>query len=119
VSFGKGPDHWAQRLEYLNGKKYIQSTGCVYEGHRALNTLLDWREDDSDGSGWYGYLTAQLSVSEFDPIHVYLTQTPCDCAIDHGHKPGFYDEDELKKVDVRTVLEVVSAQNRGGRPPWA
>jgi 2EXR family len=118
VSFGQGPDHWAGRLDFLTGKKYVQLTGCIYEANKALNTLLDWREADRDGTGWYGYLTTQLSEPEFDPIHVYLTQNPCDCAIGHVHKAGFYDEDDLDGVDLRKVLVSVTAENNAGRPPW-
>jgi hypothetical protein len=118
VSFGKGPDHWAGRLEFLQGKRYVQSTSCIYEGHKTLNTLLEWREADGDGGGWYTYLTTQLSEPEFDPIQVYLTQIACDCAIGHAHRADFYDEDDLEGIDARKAVEVVSAQNRGGRPPW-
>jgi hypothetical protein len=128
VSFGAAPEHWARRLEFLCGKKYVQSTGCLYESHKSLDTLLDWREADSDGSGWYGYLMAQLSeahqeehntADEYDPILVYLTQTPCNCAIGHAHKAGFYDEEDLDLVELRQVLKTVNKQKAlGGRPPW-
>jgi len=127
VSFGAGPDHWAGRLEFLGGKIYVQSTGCLYERYGTLETLLDWREEDSNGSGWYGYLMTQLSEAfqeehatdhEFDPILVYLTQTPCNCAM-HAHKAGFYDEDDLDLVDLPKVLKTVRKQKAlGGRPPW-
>jgi hypothetical protein len=117
VSFGKRPDHWAERLNFLTGKKYVQSTGCIYEGHKTLDMLLDWRQVDNDGNGWYRYLTTQLSEPEFDPIQVYLGQTSYDCPIGHMHKARFYDED-LEGIDVRKVVVAVETENKGGRPPW-
>jgi hypothetical protein len=119
VSFGKGPDHWASRLDFLTGKKYVQSTGCIYEGRKTLDTLLHWSEADSDGTGWYGYLTSMLSLDDYDPIRVYLTQTPCECAIGHSHKAGFYDEDDLEDVKLRRAMAAVSeSMNRRPSPPW-
>jgi hypothetical protein len=128
VSFGAGPAHWAGRLEFLGGKIYVQSTGCLYERYGVLETLLDWREADGDGSGWYGYLTTQLSEAHdeehgtgdvFDPILVYLTQTSCNCAIGHAHKAGFYFDDDLDLIDLTKVFKTVRKQKAaGGRPPW-
>jgi hypothetical protein len=119
VTFGKGPDHWAGRLEFLTGKKYVQATGCIYEGHKDLDTLLDWKEAETDGTGWYGYLTVQLSEPEFDPLLVYLTQNTCTCAIGHAHQAYYYDDEALEGVDLQKVLVVVRDENRhGGRPPW-
>jgi hypothetical protein len=119
VTFGKGPDHWAGRLEFLTGKKFVQATGCIYEGHKDLDTLLDWKEADTDGSGWYGYLTVQLSEPEFDPLLVYLTQNACHCAIGHAHQAYYYDDEAFEGVDLQKVLVIVRDENRhGGRPPW-
>ena len=119
VTFGTGTVHWGGRLESLMGKRYVQSTGCIYFGHQTLETLLEWREADDDGSGWYNYLTMQLSEADFDPIHVYLTQTPCDCAIGHTHRAVFYHQDDLEGVNLQEGFQVVSAQkNNGGTPPW-
>jgi len=52
VTFGKGPDHWAGRLQFLMGKKYVQASGCIYDSRWDLDTLLNWKEADTDGSGW-------------------------------------------------------------------
>jgi hypothetical protein len=119
VTFGTGPTHWGGRLESLVRKRYVQASGCIYLGHQTLDTLLEWREADDDGTGWYTYLTTELSEAEFDPIHVYLSQTPCDCAIGHAHKAVFYHEYDLEGINLQEVFQVVSAQKKlGGTPPW-